>query len=63
MNVGLIDIWQAVTSAKVNIYRTFVDLKAMNKKFVFTVGLKEPRKMVIKTEFRSLNAMIASVSF
>lgn len=57
------DISQAATYIQVNIYRTFEDLKAMNKKFAFTVDPKGPRKMDTKTEFKSLNAMIVSVSF
>jgi hypothetical protein len=40
-----------------------VDLKAMNKKFAFTVVQKEPRKMEPITVFKILDAMIVNDSF
>ena len=48
---------------KVNNYIALVDLKAMNKKFAFTVVQKEPKKMELIEASRTLDVMIANVSF
>ena len=47
---------------KPNKYRTLEHLKAMNKKFAIIVVLKGPRKMVIRTGFKYLNAQLTNVN-
>jgi hypothetical protein len=48
---------------KINNNATFGHLKAMNKKFAFTVVQKGPRKMAIEMADKSSNATIVSDSF
>jgi hypothetical protein len=59
---GLIDKIQATID--INPYKdiALVNLKAMNKKNAFTVVVQEPRKMVIKAGFKSLNVLIVTVN-
>jgi len=42
---------------------TLVDLKAMNKKFAFSVGQKGPKKMEPEMGFKYSNVMIAIDNF
>jgi hypothetical protein len=60
--LGLIDKIQATID--INPYKdiALVNLKAMNKKNAFTVVVQEPRKMVIKAGFKSLNVLIVTVN-
>jgi len=57
------DIFQAGISGVIGNDATLVDLKAMNKKFAFSVGQKGPKKMEPGMGFKYSNVMVAIDNF
>ena len=62
LKIGLIDKIQAAIDLYPYKDIALVNLKAMNKKNAFTVVVQEPRKMVIRAGFKSLNVSIVTVN-